>query len=373
MSLLNEVRKALSVHKTPTSDGAWDGPASEANLKLDQDQTYYRDAFAWQDPEGDPKTKADYRFIHHEVIADGTVGAANLKACSTGIGVLNGGMGGTTIPAADKRGVYEHLAAHLKDAGQDVPELKSAAEGVEYRTMSRELRIAGEGGKQIVGHAAVFDQLSLPMYGFREQVKKGAFKKTIMESDIRALWNHNPDHVLGRNKAGTLKLEEDETGLLVTIDPPDTQWANDLRESIRRGDVTQMSFGFRTIRDSFHTGEGELVRDLEEVQLFDVSPVTYPAYPTTDVSVRALAFASSQVAESKDTKLFKAMMRMKNGEEMRAEDSALLTDFAGNLQKKLNPSVPAPVHTDTVKPAETRHLDVERMKLELIMLQEKNK
>ncbi len=116
--------EAIPVHKTPTSDAEWDGPANEARLKLDQDESYYRKAFAWQDPQGNPKTKVAYKFINHEVSESGEVGAANIKACQSGIGVLNGGRGGTNIPDEDRQGVYDHLSAHIKDAGLEPPEAK---------------------------------------------------------------------------------------------------------------------------------------------------------------------------------------------------------------------------------------------------------
>lgn len=119
---------AIPPHKTATTDVAWDGSAAKANLKADADEAYYRKAYAWQDPDGDPKTKAAYKFIHHMVSSDGTVGAANLTACSTGIGVLNGGRAGTNIPGSDRRGVYNHLAKHLRDAGKEAPDLKGIVE-----------------------------------------------------------------------------------------------------------------------------------------------------------------------------------------------------------------------------------------------------
>jgi capsid assembly protease len=110
-------------HSAGTSDDAWDGPANEANLSNDAGEATYRKAYAWVDSDGDPDVKASYRFIHHFVSSDGTVGAASTKACSTGIGVLNGARGGTTIPSGDRKGVYDHLKRHLTDAGQDAPDL----------------------------------------------------------------------------------------------------------------------------------------------------------------------------------------------------------------------------------------------------------
>jgi len=144
--------------------------------------------------------------------------------------------------------------------------------------------------RMIEGHAAVFNQWSEEIgvwFPFREKVLPGAFADTIKTDDIRALYNHDVNYVLGRNKAGTLFLEEDDTGLKVRILPPDTQWARDLLVSIERGDVSQMSFGFTVISDRWGTEEGTDVRELVKVKLYDVSPVTFPAYPQTDVGVRS--------------------------------------------------------------------------------------
>ncbi|MDK2986530.1 MAG: uncharacterized protein PWQ96_2174 [Clostridia bacterium] len=142
----------------------------------------------------------------------------------------------------------------------------------------------------IEGHAAVFNQWSEELgvwFPFREKVLPGAFTDTIKTDDIRALYNHDVNYVLGRNKAGTLFLEEDDTGLKVRILPPDTQWAKDLLVSIERGDISQMSFGFIVISDRWGTEEGTDVRELLKVKLYDVSPVTFPAYLQTDVGVRS--------------------------------------------------------------------------------------
>lgn len=154
-----------------------------------------------------------------------------------------------------------------------------------------ELRVdAQDDQRTLRGYAAVFDSMSQPLFGFREVIRKGAFKKTVRESDIRALWNHDPNYVLGRKSARTLRLEEDDKGLLTRIFPPSTQWANDLMHSIERGDVSQMSFGFQVVKDRWGQAgaDGLPVRELLEVRLLDVSPVTFPAYQQTEVHVRAL-------------------------------------------------------------------------------------
>jgi len=149
--------------------------------------------------------------------------------------------------------------------------------------------IAAEGEPaKIVGHAAVFNQLSNDLGGFREQIEPGAFAKTIREADVRALWNHDVNYVLGRTKNDTLRLREDERGLAFEILPPNTQWASDALVTLGRGDVDQASFGFKTVRDRWKDGEDRsIVRALVEVKLFDISPVTFPAYPQTSAQVRS--------------------------------------------------------------------------------------
>lgn len=160
---------------------------------------------------------------------------------------------------------------------------------LERRTFSIvELRVSDDTEPHITGHAAVFNSPSEDLGGFTEVIAQGAFAKTIQEADVRALWNHNPDYVLGRTKSGTLRLEEDHQGLAVDIRPPDTQWARDLMASMRRGDINQMSFGFHTIKDKWVSENDKTTRTLLEVKLFDVSPVTFPAYPATSVQVRAV-------------------------------------------------------------------------------------
>lgn len=141
------------------------------------------------------------------------------------------------------------------------------------------------------GHAAVFNSLSEDLGGFREQIVPGAFKEAIETDDIRALFNHDPNFVLGRNRANTLTLAEDARGLAIAITPPDTQVARDLITSMERGDITQMSFAFRIKpngEDWAKNDEGIWIRSVKRVRLYDVSPVTYPAYTATDIAVRSL-------------------------------------------------------------------------------------
>jgi len=122
---LLSVKKAIASHSTATSDASWDGPANEARARSGESEAYYRRIYAWRDPDGDETVKSSYRFIHHEVDSDGNPGAANIRACQTGIAVLNGARGGTTIPDEDRQGVWNHLARHLRDADVEPAELKS--------------------------------------------------------------------------------------------------------------------------------------------------------------------------------------------------------------------------------------------------------
>jgi HK97 family phage prohead protease len=172
----------------------------------------------------------------------------------------------------------------------------------EYRDFPVEInvesRAEGEPAK-IVGHAAVFDTMITLYPGVKERVAKGAFQDSIAKDDVRALFNHDPNYVLGRNKNGTLKLSEDSTGLLYEVDPPDTQQARDVVALIKRGDISQNSFGFRVIDQGWdEEADGTLVRTLNKVKLFDVSPVTYPAYPTTDLKLRSEEDLRKEAAEA---------------------------------------------------------------------------
>jgi uncharacterized protein len=159
----------------------------------------------------------------------------------------------------------------------------------EERAWGREIRLAGTDSEpRIAGYAAVFNELSQDLGGFRERIAPGAFESSLSDADVRALFNHDPNIVLGRTKAGTLSVMEDSRGLAIEISPPDTAPVRDLLVSIRRGDVSQMSFGFYTRSDKWNKVDDEWVRTLLDVELLDVSPVTFPAYPQTSVAVRSL-------------------------------------------------------------------------------------
>lgn len=209
-----------------------------------------------------------------------------------------------------------------------------------------EVRAEGD-SPTLTGYAAVFDKLSVDLGGFREKIQRGAFAKTIKENDVRALFNHDPNFVLGRTRNNTLSLMEDERGLRVSITPPTTTWAQDLVRSIERKDIDQMSFGFRITRDTGeHVGtddEGNIIRTLKEVHLLDVSPVTFPAYPQTRISARNLQLG--QIFES-----------LEAGEEIGELERSLLSNSIDELQRRLGVSAPADnSHPEDDAPADNSH------------------
>lgn len=160
---------------------------------------------------------------------------------------------------------------------------------LEQRSYVTELRVDPD-ARKIIGHAAVFDKPTDICGSFMEVIAPGAFSRSLKEgADVRALMNHNPDLILGRVRSKTLTLEEDKTGLLVHIDPPDTNCGRDVMRSIERGDIDGMSFAFRAVTEEWEHGkDGKDTRTLRDVDLIDVSPVTFPAYQDTDVAVRSL-------------------------------------------------------------------------------------
>lgn len=158
-----------------------------------------------------------------------------------------------------------------------------------------ELRDAeGDKPSLIAGYGAVFGKRSENMgYGdvkFFEIIEPGAFDDVLSE-DVRGLFNHDANLILGRTRSKTLRLFVDATGLGYEIIPPDTQYARDLQVSLKRGDVDQSSFAFSLRKDGQKwVEEGNVItRYIKKVsRLYDVSPVTYPAYPDAPASMRSI-------------------------------------------------------------------------------------
>jgi HK97 family phage prohead protease len=193
-----------------------------------------------------------------------------------------------------------------------------------------------------VGHAAVFNKrtwIGSKRWGYWESVEPGAFTKTIGEADVRFLHNHNPDLILARNIAGTLRLAEDETGLAADADMAPTTYAKDLAISLERGDITQMSFAFDYVTYEWTVAEdgNEWLR-LRELALWDVSTVTYPAYTETDAALRMDLLAAARAAGLDEPMVGAIARRL-------AEPDPDLIAALRNLARGTTSTPPAPAET----------------------------
>jgi HK97 family phage prohead protease len=188
-------------------------------------------------------------------------------------------------------------------------------EGLERRVFSIAMRAddlsAGEGSEQerrtVSGYAALFNSPSEDM-GFIEVIEPGAFREAIPTSDIRALFNHDPNLILARTASGTLRVMEDEKGLRYEFLIPETTFGNDFRIMLQRGDVSQSSFAFSVKEQAWETkkdeaGNIQYTRRIKKVErIWDVSPVTYPAYADTSVALRSMPpGADTEQEENKPT------------------------------------------------------------------------
>jgi len=185
-------------------------------------------------------------------------------------------------------------------------EADAAPHAVERRVLtapSLELRKADDGAEHVVGFAAVYNQLSVDLGFFREKIAPGAFRRAFENgADVAALWNHNTDKILGRTTSGTLKLrDEPEKGLAFDLALPLSPLGQEVAESVRRRDTAGASFGFMTRKDLWEETLEGMVRTLLDVDLFDISPTPFPAYPQTQAALRSLDAwrESREAAEAK--------------------------------------------------------------------------
>ena len=155
-----------------------------------------------------------------------------------------------------------------------------------------EVRSTGElrsDGKKLHGYAAIFNS-ETDLGGFVEVIRNGAFRKSLEStSNIRALYHHQGDALLGTTRSKTLKLREDPHGLAFELDLPNTTHGRDLAILVERGDVAGCSFGFR-VRDGGDRWEqrgAQLVRELLDVELSEVTLTADPAYADTSVALRS--------------------------------------------------------------------------------------
>jgi HK97 family phage prohead protease len=202
-------------------------------------------------------------------------------------------------------------------------ETKAMAKELRNRSFPlEEVRINGGKRPRIEGFAAVYDSFSEDLFGgYRERIKPGAFTKTLKDGpEVKGLFNHNPDAILGSRKAGTLVLEERPKGLWMQIEPPETSTGKDVVELMKRGDLDECSFAFIPVKDRWSKDEaGDQIRDLLEVRLLDVSIVAYGAYKEPQAYLQR-AILENDFALDLDN-LIPAMMRARTGK-ANGEDEA---------------------------------------------------
>lgn len=160
----------------------------------------------------------------------------------------------------------------------------------ELLTQTIEIREDDNGNRTLTGYAVKWEQKSVVMgyyRKFREQFRQGAFTESLQKDDQRFLWSHDTSKVLGRTKNSTLRLIEDSIGLRFELDLPKTTLGNDTYETIKRGDVDGVSFGFTMISEEIEEPDDDLMlRTVTKAKLFEVSAVAFPAYPDSEVSAR---------------------------------------------------------------------------------------
>jgi HK97 family phage prohead protease len=189
-------------------------------------------------------------------------------------------------------------------------------------------------GMSFSGYAAVFNSDSEPL-PFVERIAPGAFRRSLKsKNNIRMYLNHDSSMLLATTRAKTLRLMEDERGLKVEADLPDTTVGRDLSTLIQRGDVDSMSFGFSVPPKGDSWSDDGSVRELKEVRLYEVSVVTgFPAYQATSASVRSLEILAERTSSDAD-KLADAITVLEAGSELNDEQASLLLDVVGKLRKK---------------------------------------
>jgi HK97 family phage prohead protease len=196
----------------------------------------------------------------------------------------------------------------------------------EVRTNSVDFEVRAEGdGMSFTGYASVFNSPSEDLGGFVEYVAPGAFKRSLQSrNEVKLLWNHDSGEPLASLRGGTMQLVEDSRGLKVTAQLPNTTRGRDVAELLRTNVINTMSFGFNVIRDTW-SSDGK-TRTLESVRLFEVSVVSFAAYPSTTAQVRSAnpTINPDQLAD--------ALLKLESGEELDEANANLITDVVNKLK-----------------------------------------
>jgi len=200
-----------------------------------------------------------------------------------------------------------------------------------FATNDFELRVNAE-GFSFSGYAAVFNSDSLPL-PFIERISPGAFAKTLRsKNNVKLFVNHDSNMLLATTRAGTLRLSEDSKGLAVEADLPETTVGKDLSILMRRGDISQMSFGFSTPGGGDKWSDDGQRRDLLQVRLHECSVLSgNPAYPATSASVRSFDALAVRAGVDVD-QLSTAIVALETGQTLTADQGALLRETVAKLE-----------------------------------------
>jgi len=255
-------------------------------------------------------------FARHKVDGQAPKNSDPSHAEYPGAGLVAWLLWGGDSNFSDRAQNWSQRQIDALDAEADSRSKMKKIERRTYVVQDVEARQAEDGVMRLSGYAAVFNDASVPL-PFKERIAPGAFRKTLNEMpDVRLLINHE-GLPLARTKNGTLTLTEDDRGLRFDAELADTQEARDIYTLVQRGDVDQMSFAFRVIRQNWSKDKSE--RTLTEVSLADgdVSVVTYPAYPTTSVEAR------KKIADALDA--------IKEGRKLDEDSIKALRDYLSEL------------------------------------------
>lgn len=252
--------------------------------------------------------------------------------------------GGTTKRSAQRALDYADGVVGRLEAENEGRAKGEAVSKLETRVFEHELEIREESdGMHLEGYAAVFNSRSQNLGGFTEVIEPGAFRSSLRSrNDIKFLFNHDTGQILGSSRAKTLTLTEDDRGLRVSAILPETSLGRDIRELVKRGDLSAFSFGFSMPGrggDAWNSDGTE--RTLKSVRLHEVSLVAFPAYEGTagTATVRGIDLVAKRANVDADA-LADAILKMEDGSELSSDDRALIEQVLDELSPKLEEQEP---------------------------------
>ena len=272
---------------------------------------------------------------------------------SAGVVAMTLWGGGTTKRSARRAQAYAEGVVTRLEAEQERGKMKH-----ETRNFDADFEIREEqDGMAFIGYAAKFNSWSEDLGGFREQIEPGAFRRSLRSrNDVKLLVNHDTGRVLASTRAGTMKMYEDEVGLRVEANLPNTTDGRDMAELLKRGDLSKMSFGFSVQKDSWNEEMTE--RTLRSVRIFEASIVAFPAYSETEALVRSLDKAAARAQVDAD-ELADAVLKLEEGADLSEQESELIKTVVDSLSPQ--------VEVEEAKEETPSLLDLKRKQLELLL------